>query len=665
MAGPQIAVQITGQNNLGPTLIVLQKQLAGVQRTLGHSQSQITKMTDKSKIDGLSSAFGKLSGTSFDFFKNVSRSVDAMGVLTGGSSIAGILALSRGISTLGQSQLNASRSLNIAPKSLVAWQNAAKAAGGSAEDATASIGGLETAVSDMKFKNSPANGFAQQFLGAGWQKKYKDDASLLIAISTKLQGLHGEAKRSAILGVEENFRLTSGLTENLLLRGPAYVQEQLARGAAAAPSDAQISNLDKLSTSFTHLENSITGAGEAAVSSIGPMLIPQLDNLSKWIDGHQKIVGDFELGLAGLAASMGAFSGAKILKNLVLPKAPPGVPGAGVPAVPGGAARPGFFRAMLGDFALPVVAAAVDAATIYDTFLHWSAGRGTGSRFSDTLGLSPKSFTGMSGNAAVVASIMKSRGAPDSFVAASLGNSAQESGINPLRPQDGGGPGFGMFQWEAERQARFKQLEGIDIHKATLAQETDFFMREMKSFYPSTYAQLMSGKLDTTAATSLLMRDYLAPKDKDDPQGSILKRTADALQFATALSQVPDGPPIPYGPINSLKHLTGQDQVALYSGPHSRGPFSPADTEAATIASSKAAFEAAAQLHDARWFITHPDETSGLAGDSGSDSGKLEVTINGVPSGVKATIKHTPTNGQVRRVTAMATAGGTAATGGF
>ena len=58
-----------------------------------------------------------------------------------------------------------------------------------------------------------------------------------------------------------------------------------------------------------------------------------------------------------------------------------------------------------------------------------------------------------------------------------------------------------MFQWEAERQARFKQLEGIDIHKATLAQETDFFMREMKSFYPSTYAQLMSGKLDTTAAT--------------------------------------------------------------------------------------------------------------------------------------------------------------------
>jgi hypothetical protein len=83
------------------------------------------------------------------------------------------------------------------------------------------------------------------------------------------------------------------------------------------------------------------------------------------------------------------------------------------------------------------------------------------------------------------------------------------------------------------------------------------------------------------------------------------------------------------------------------------------------IASSKAAFEAAAQLHDDRWRITHPDETSGLAGDNGSDSGKLEVHFSGLPAGVKATVKHTPTNGQSRRVTAMATAGGTAMTGGF
>jgi hypothetical protein len=44
MPNPQIAVQITGQNNLGPTLVVLQKQITGLQHTIGKSAGGVSKL---------------------------------------------------------------------------------------------------------------------------------------------------------------------------------------------------------------------------------------------------------------------------------------------------------------------------------------------------------------------------------------------------------------------------------------------------------------------------------------------------------------------------------------------------------------------------------------------------------------------------------------------
>jgi hypothetical protein len=531
MSTPQIAVAITGRTtSLDAAIAHSEKQMAGVVGMSKKTQQQLQSMSRQNGIEKLTKGFDNATKSSFELFKNVSRIVDPLGVITGGATIAGMTALSREIANIGQSQVNAARGINMGAQELGAWQNAAKSAGATTEDATSSISGLEKAVSDMRFKNSPANAGASQILGADWQKKYKSDADILIGISTKLQGLHGQAKASALELAEQTFNLTPAFAQDFLTRGPAYVQRELAKGMKSSVSAGQLGNLDQLATGFTHLENSITGAAEAAAANIGPKLTPALNDLSDWIDNHQSEFAALAGSLGLIASSLG-FKG---LKAVLGRGAKPAAAAAGDVATAAGTSALGW--AALGGVA------AIDVAGVLDTINHWNAGRASGP-YKDTLGQSGAQIKSEADNAAVVAADMRAQGAPPSFIAAALGNAAVESGINPQQAQLGGGPGFGLFQWEADRQKLFQQAEGVDIHHSGIAQQTDFFMREIKNNYPKVYDQLMSGKLDVQRATQLMMHDYLAPADKDDPTGSIVHRTADAQQWQEIFKDLPSAAP--------------------------------------------------------------------------------------------------------------------------
>jgi hypothetical protein len=532
MANPQIAVAITGKTtSLDAAIAHSEKQMAGVVAVSKKTQQQLQTMSRQNGIEKLTKGFDNATKSSFELFKNVSRIVDPLGVITGGASIAGLTALSQSIANIGQAQVNAARGINMGAQELGAWQNAAKSAGATSEDATSSISGLEKAVSDMKFKNSPANAGAAQILGANWQQKYKSDADILVGISTKLQGLHGQAKASALELAEQTFNLSPAFARDLLMRGPAYVQKELAKGMRSSLSGGQLNGLDGLATGFTHLENSITGAAEAGAASIAPTLIPALNGLSDWIDSHQGIFDAFAASLGLIGSGLGY----KVAKRVL------GGKGASAAEAAGGDAAAAAGSGVLGWGAL-AGAAAIDVAGVLDTINHWNAGRASGP-WRDTLGQSGTSIRSEAGNAAYIAAAMRAQGAPPSFIAAALGNAAVESGINPQQAQLGGGPGFGLFQWEADRQKLFQQAEGVDIHHANIAQETDFFMREMKNNYRQVYDQLMSGKLDVQKATQLMMHDYLAPADKDDPTGSIVHRTSDAQQWQEIFKDLPAAVP--------------------------------------------------------------------------------------------------------------------------
>ncbi len=60
-----------------------------------------------------------------------------------------------------------------------------------------------------------------------------------------------------------------------------------------------------------------------------------------------------------------------------------------------------------------------------------------------------------------------------------VGNLQAESGVDPNRAQDGGGPGYGLAQWEGPRQADFKAWAGKDIHQSTFREQLEFIQHEL------------------------------------------------------------------------------------------------------------------------------------------------------------------------------------------
>lgn len=97
-----------------------------------------------------------------------------------------------------------------------------------------------------------------------------------------------------------------------------------------------------------------------------------------------------------------------------------------------------------------------------------------------------------------------------------LANFKAESGLNPTAKQKGG-PGFGIGQWEGDRQADFKSWSGHDIHGSGLAEQMLFSMHEMfdESGKYKNVGTLLRGVNNSSAAADLISRQYEKPKDEE------------------------------------------------------------------------------------------------------------------------------------------------------
>ncbi len=73
----------------------------------------------------------------------------------------------------------------------------------------------------------------------------------------------------------------------------------------------------------------------------------------------------------------------------------------------------------------------------------------------------------------------ESKGWTRAQAAGIVGNLQAESGVDPNRRQNGGGPGYGLAQWEGPRQADFKAWAGKDIHQSTFREQLEFIQHEL------------------------------------------------------------------------------------------------------------------------------------------------------------------------------------------
>lgn len=95
---------------------------------------------------------------------------------------------------------------------------------------------------------------------------------------------------------------------------------------------------------------------------------------------------------------------------------------------------------------------------------------------SGVSGATPNSLQGRINEAM---GFFESQGWTRAQAAGIVGNLQAESGVDPNRAQNGGGPGYGLAQWEAPRQADFKAWAGKDIHQSTFREQLEFIQHEL------------------------------------------------------------------------------------------------------------------------------------------------------------------------------------------
>lgn len=93
-----------------------------------------------------------------------------------------------------------------------------------------------------------------------------------------------------------------------------------------------------------------------------------------------------------------------------------------------------------------------------------------------------------------------------------VANLQAESKVNPSQAQYGGGPGYGIAQWENPRQMLFKSWSGRDIHGSSLDQQLGFVQYELTNTESQAGSHLKQTNTAGEAGASVC-RFYERPAD--------------------------------------------------------------------------------------------------------------------------------------------------------
>lgn len=93
-----------------------------------------------------------------------------------------------------------------------------------------------------------------------------------------------------------------------------------------------------------------------------------------------------------------------------------------------------------------------------------------------------------------------------------VANLDAESGMDPNINQIGGGPGYGLAQWEGPRQADFREWAGKDIRQSSFAEQLEFIQWELNNTEAAA-GRALRGADDPGEAASIVTRRYERPAD--------------------------------------------------------------------------------------------------------------------------------------------------------
>lgn len=545
--------------------------------------------------DGVATA----ANTAGDAFHSLERKALAFfAVLTAGKTLKAFISDTTSANVAAG---NMARNLGVSVNSLTAWQKAAQAVGGSAEDVSGSLGSLVSQFQTIDGRRNLGMTFGQMGVRLeGANGQLRDMNSLMPDLAKAAQRL-GPQLFSA-LGSQAGF--SQGFI-NLLEQGPEHIQKLYASLQKYAPTERDTRASAQLLEDWTKL----TAQSEAFGRSIMTDLSPEVHELMQWVSGlidrnqlwlrqdidqyvkrfgdeiqsvdwrgiGQQIkqwweyltsidwskigqdVKDFAAGADNAAKAVGGWRnvakglfalwvGSKfttVLRNVQMLAA---ATGAGLGGLGSLLAGYGAHKAL-------------SAADPNDDLGGWIDKNIPGASFMDNLashvGLG-RSYAEQSVRKAVnaaspadminVANTAVGMGWSREQAMGLLSNAMSESALDPFSVGDNGGA-YGLFQWHGDRQAQYAAryghtMQSVKDKDAATKEQMDFANWEL-SHTEKQAGDLLRRSTDAGMAGAIVSRYFERPKDQD---GEVEKRGALAEYLASqnsvvgaALSAPPSG----------------------------------------------------------------------------------------------------------------------------
>lgn len=226
--------------------------------------------------DGVAAA----ANTAGDAFHSLERKALAFfAVLTAGKTLKAFISDTTSANVAAG---NMARNLGVSVNSLTAWQKAAQAAGGSAEDVSSSLGSLVSQFQTIDGRRNLGMMFGQMGVRLeGANGQLRDMNSLMPDLARAAQRL-GPQMFSA-LGSQAGF--SQGFI-NLLEQGPEHIQKLYASLQKYAPTERDTRASAQLLEDWTKLTAQSEAFGRSIMTDLSPEVHELMDMLSKGIDAR-------------------------------------------------------------------------------------------------------------------------------------------------------------------------------------------------------------------------------------------------------------------------------------------------------------------------------------------------------------------------------------------
>lgn len=586
-----------------------QKQAEGAFK---HVQSSAAKMGD-----GVATA----ANTAGDAFHSLERKALAFfAVLTAGKTLKAFISDTTSANVAAG---NMARNLGVSVNILTAWQKAAQAAGGSAEDVSGSLGSLVSQFQTIDGRRNLGMTFGQMGVRLeGANGQLRDMNGLMPDLARAAQRL-GPQLFSA-LGSQAGF--SQGFI-NLLEQGPEHIQKLYASLQKYAPSEKDTIESAKLLESWTKLTAQSEAFGRSIMTDLSPEVREVMDLFSGFVRSNSDAwLANIKTGADQLTASIKSVNWEKIgleikawwdyIKAIDWNKVGQEIKSFGQTA--DGAAQfvGGWAKAVellfalwvgskflavlrnvqmlaaasgagLGGISKLIAAAGVgyaahkglETADPNDNIGGWMDSNVPGASFLDNLASKVgmgRSYAEQNARKAIsaaspadmikIANIAVGMGMNRGQAMGLLSNAMAESSLDPFSVGDSG-KAYGLFQWHGDRQAQYTAryghtMQSVKDKDAATKEQMDFANWEL-SHTEKRAGDLLRQSSDAGMSGAIVSRYFVRPKDQD---GEVEKRGALAEYLASqnsvvgaALSAPPSGGNTNTVTNNMTLHVPGGD----------------------------------------------------------------------------------------------------------